>query len=265
MVVQRRGAAIEIVGLRKQYLSARGSVLALDDIDLRVSPGEFLCIVGPSGCGKSTLLRILAGLDHQTAGTITVDAKNSAVENAMVFQESGLFPWMSVETNVAFGLTTRGVSASETAERVEAALKLVGLTKFRRHYPHQLSGGMRQRSAIARAFVTDPAMLLMDEPFAALDAQNRTILQTELVRIWEQTGKTVVYVTHSIEEALLLGDRCVVMTAQPGRIKQEIAVPFPHPRSLMTLSAAPEFGKLKLDIWRVLEDEVMRARAEAEL
>jgi len=265
MVVQRRGAAIEIVGLRKEYLSARGSVLALDDINLRVSPGEFLCIVGPSGCGKSTLLRILAGLDHQSGGTITVDAKGSAVENAMVFQESGLFPWMSVETNVAFGLTTRGVSASETAERVEAALKLVGLTKFRRHYPHQLSGGMRQRSAIARAFVTDPAMLLMDEPFAALDAQNRVILQTELVRIWEQTGKTVVYVTHSIEEALLLGDRCVVMTAQPGRIKQVIDVPFPHPRSLMTLSAAPDFGKLKLDIWRVLEDEVMRARAEAEL
>ena len=159
---------------------------------------------------------------------------------------------------------TRGVPAAEAAERVEAALKLVGLTKFRRHYPHQLSGGMRQRSAIARAFVTDPGMLLMDEPFAALDAQNRVILQAELVRIWEQTRKTVVYITHSIEEALLLGDRTVVMTAQPGRIKQIIDVPFPHPRNLITLSASAEFGKLKLDIWRVLEDEVMRARAEAE-
>ena len=264
MAGERRGAAIEIAGLRKEYVSGPGRVVALDDIDLRVAPGEFLCIVGPSGCGKSTLLRILAGLDHQTGGTIRVDAQGWAVENAMVFQESGLFPWMSVEKNVGFGLMTRGVPAGEAAERVEAALRLVGLTKFRRHYPHQLSGGMRQRSAIARAFVTDPGMLLMDEPFAALDAQNRVILQAELVRIWERTGKTVVYVTHSIEEALLLGDRTVIMTAQPGRIKQEIAVPFPHPRNLMTLSASPEFGRLKLDIWHVLEEEVMRARAEEE-
>jgi NitT/TauT family transport system ATP-binding protein len=264
MIVQRRGAAIEIVGVSKEYISSRGNVRALDDINLRIPPGEFLCIVGPSGCGKSTLLRILAGLDQQSAGTISVDAPGVAVANAMVFQESGLFPWMSIETNVGFGLMTRGVPAQEADERVEAALKLVGLSKFRRHYPHQLSGGMRQRSAIARAFVTDPAVLLMDEPFAALDAQNRIILQAELVRIWEQTGKTVVYVTHSIEEALLLGDRCVVMTAQPGRIKQTIDVPFAHPRDLLALSAAPEFGKLKLDIWRVLEDEVMRARAEME-
>jgi NitT/TauT family transport system ATP-binding protein len=263
MPAERRDAAIEIAGLRKEF-TGPGRVVALEDINLRVAPGEFLCIVGPSGCGKSTLLRILAGLDHQTGGTIRVDAHGWAVENAMVFQDSGLFPWMSVETNVGFGLMTRGVPAAQAAERVEAALKLVGLTKFRRHYPHQLSGGMRQRSAIARAFVTDPGMLLMDEPFAALDAQNRVILQAELVRIWEQTGKTVVYVTHSIEEALLLGDRTVIMTAQPGRIKRVVDVPFPHPRNLMTLSASPEFGQLKLDIWHVLEEEVMRARAEME-
>ena len=264
MAGERRGAAVEIAALRKEYVSAAGSVLALSGIDLSVSPGEFLCIVGPSGCGKSTLLRILAGLDTQTSGTINVDAAGWPVQNAMVFQESGLFPWMSVEANVGFGLMTRGVPPFEAAERVEAALKLVGLTKFRIHYPHQLSGGMRQRSAIARAFVTDPGMLLMDEPFAALDAQNRVILQAELVRIWEQTGKTVIYITHSIEEALLLGDRTVVMTAQPGRIKQIIDVPFPHPRNLMTLSASAEFGQMKLDIWRVLEAEVMRARAEEE-
>src|SRR3954452_12372855 len=262
MAVERRGAAIDIVGLGKEYVSGRGRVVALDDINLRIAPGEFVCIVGPSGCGKSTLLRILAGLAKETSGTIKVEAPGWAIENAMVFQESGLCPWMSVETNVGFGLMTRGVPGPEAGQRVEAALKLVGLTKFRRHYPHQLSGGMRQRSAIARAFVSDPAMLLMDEPFAALDAQNRVILQAELVRIWEQTGKTVVYVTHSIEEALLLGDRCVVMTAQPGRIKQTIPVPFPHPRDLLALSASAEFGKLKLDIWRVLEDEVNRARAE---
>jgi NitT/TauT family transport system ATP-binding protein len=262
--IERCGAAIEIAGLRKEYSSGPAHVVALDDIDLRIAPGEFLCIVGPSGCGKSTLLRILAGLDRQSAGTIKIEAKGWAVENAMVFQDSGLFPWMRVEPNVRFGLMTRGVLAAEAARRVEAALKLVGLTKFRNHFPHQLSGGMRQRSAIARAFVTDPSMLLMDEPFAALDAQNRTILQAELVRIWERTRKTVVYVTHSIEEALLLGDRTVVMTAQPGRIKQIIDVPFPHPRDLLALSATPEFGRLKLDIWRVLEEEVMRARAEAE-
>jgi len=264
MVEERRGAAIEIAALRKEYVSAKGNVLALNDINLRIAAGEFLCIVGPSGCGKSTLLRILAGLDIQTSGTITVDAAGWKVQNAMVFQESGLFPWMSVADNVGFGLMTRGVPAAEASERIEAALKLVGLIKFRSHYPHQLSGGMRQRSAIARAFVTDPAMLLMDEPFAALDAQNRVILQAELVRIWEQTGKTVIYITHSIDEALMLGDRTVIMTAHPGRIKQIIDVPFSHPRDLITLSSSAEFGKLKLDIWRVLEEEVNRARAEEE-
>jgi NitT/TauT family transport system ATP-binding protein len=264
MAVERRGAAIEIANLCKEYQSARGHVLALDGIDLSIAPGEFVCIVGPSGCGKSTLLRILAGLDRQSSGTLTIEAPGWPVENAMVFQESGLFPWMSVEKNVGFGLMTRGVPKARAAERIDAALRLVGLTKFRRHYPHQLSGGMRQRSAIARAFVTDPGVLLMDEPFAALDAQNRVILQAELVRIWEQTRKTVVYITHSIEEALLLGDRTVVMTAQPGRIKRIIDVPFPHPRDLITLSATAEFGQLKLDIWRVLEDEVTRARAEIE-
>jgi NitT/TauT family transport system ATP-binding protein len=264
MNVQRRGAAVEISGLRKEYVSAAGSVLALDNISLSIAPGEFLCLVGPSGCGKSTLLRILAGLDTQTGGTINVEATGWTVQNAMVFQESGLFPWMDVETNVGFGLMTRGVPSGEAADRVAEALKLVGLTRFRKHYPHQLSGGMRQRSAFARAFVTDPGMLLMDEPFAALDAQNRVILQAELVRLWEQTGKTVIYITHSIDEALLLGDRTVVMTAQPGRVKKTIDVPFPHPRDLMTLSASPEFGQLKLDIWRVLEEEVNRARAEEE-
>jgi NitT/TauT family transport system ATP-binding protein len=265
MPIERRGAAIEISRLRKEYPSdSEASLLALDDIDLRISPGEFLCIVGPSGCGKSTLLRILAGLDTQTSGSIHVEASDWKVQNAMVFQESGLFPWMNVEANVGFGLMTRGVPKSQIADRVQGALKLVGLTKFRRHFPHQLSGGMRQRGAIARAFVTDPAVLLMDEPFAALDAQNRSLLQAELVRIWEETGKTVVYITHSIEEALMLGDRTVVMTAQPGRIKEIIDVPFEHPRDVMALSATPEFGRMKLEIWRVLEDEVNRARAEME-
>jgi NitT/TauT family transport system ATP-binding protein len=261
MTVERRGAAITIRGLRREFSGSVGTVIALDGVDLDIAPGEFVCIVGPSGCGKSTLLRILAGLDRQTSGTISVAAEGWKVQNAMVFQESGLFPWMTVEENVAFGLKTRRVPRAEQAERIDTALKLVGLTRFRRHYPHQLSGGMRQRGAIARAFVTEPAMLLMDEPFAALDAQNRTILQAELVRIWEETGKTVVYITHSLDEALLLGDRCVVMTAQPGRFKEIIDVPFPHPRNIMTLSTSPEFNQMKLAIWKVLEEEVNRARA----
>jgi NitT/TauT family transport system ATP-binding protein len=258
----RRGATIAIAGLRKEYGKGRECVVALDGINLTIAPGEFCCIVGPSGCGKSTLLRILAGLDRATSGAIDIDATGWPVANAMVFQESGLFPWMNIEKNVGFGLMTQGVAATEAGKRVDAALRLVGLTKFRHHYPHQLSGGMRQRGAIARAFVTDPGMLLMDEPFAALDAQNRIILQAELVRIWEETGKTVVYITHSIEEALLLGDRTVVMTAQPGRVKEIIDIPFQHPRNILELSATAEFGALKLAIWRILEDEVMRARAE---
>ena len=264
-MVERRGASVKISRLRKEFGPVENRVVAVDDVSLDIARGEFVCIVGPSGCGKSTLLRILAGLETQTSGTIEVDAAGWPVENAMVFQESGLFPWMSVASNVGFGLMTRGVPNSEIADRVEAALKLVGLTRFRNHYPHQLSGGMRQRGAIARAFVTDPGMLLMDEPFAALDAQNRTILQAELVRLWEETGKTVIYITHSIEEALLLGDRVVVMTAQPGRIKEIKNIPFPHPRDVMALSATPEFGAMKLDIWRILESEVLRARAELEL
>jgi NitT/TauT family transport system ATP-binding protein len=264
-MVERRGASVEIRNLRKEFVSGTDVVVAIDDVSLSVAPGEFLCIVGPSGCGKSTLIRILAGLEEQTGGTITVDAAGWPVENAMVFQESGLFPWMNVEQNVGFGLMTRGVAKSEIEGRVEGALKLVGLSRFRKHFPHQLSGGMRQRGAIARAFVTDPGMLLMDEPFAALDAQNRTILQAELVRLWEETGKTVIYITHSIDEALLLGDRTVIMTAQPGRIKEIKDIPFPHPREVMSLSASPEFGALKLDIWKVLESEVNRARAELNL
>jgi NitT/TauT family transport system ATP-binding protein len=260
----RHGAAIAIRDLCKTYESARGHVTALDAITLDVRPGEFFCIVGPSGCGKSTLLRILAGLERQSSGSFEIARDGAAVENAMVFQESGLFPWMSLERNVEFGLMTRGVSRAERQERAAAALKLVGLSRFRRHFPHQLSGGMRQRAAIARAFVTDPALLLMDEPFAALDAQNRVILQDELVRIWETTGKTVVYITHSLDEALFLGDRMAILTAQPGRLKQIVDIPFAHPRRFLELTSSAAFGEMKRAIWHALEEEVMRARSEAE-
>jgi NitT/TauT family transport system ATP-binding protein len=220
--------------------------------------------VGPSGCGKSTLIRILAGLEQQSSGTIEIDSTGWRVQNAMVFQEASIFPWMSIAENVGFGLYTRGTAKDVIRQQVDEALKLVGLSKFRESFPHQLSGGMKQRAAIARAFVTDPAVLLMDEPFAALDAQNRTILQDELLRIWEESGKTVIYITHSIEEALMLGDRTVLMTAHPGRIKEVIANPFPRPRNIHDLSATKEFAELKLHIWRILEEEVLRARREIE-
>jgi len=262
--IARRGARIDILGLRKAFDAKGGRVLAVDDVSLTIAAGEFVCLVGPSGCGKSTLIRILAGLETPDSGNVRIDSTGWAVENAMVFQEASIFPWMTVADNVAFGLANRGVARAERAQRVDDALRLVGLTKFRRHYPHQLSGGMKQRAAIARAFVTNPAVLLMDEPFAALDAQNRAILQDELMRIWEETGKTVVYITHSIEEALMLGDRAVLMTAQPGRIKDIIEVPFPRPRNIMEISATPEFAALKLRIWRILEEEVVRARREIE-
>jgi len=259
-----RSAGIEIKGLYKIFDGKAGEVVAIDGVDLSIKPGEFVCLVGPSGCGKSTLLRILARLETADSGTAVIDAIDAKVENAMVFQEASIFPWMSVATNVGFGLDTRGVPRAERDKRVDDALRLVGLSRFRNHYPHQLSGGMKQRAAIARAFVTDPAVLLMDEPFAALDAQNRQILQDELLRMWEATGKTVVYVTHSIEEALMLGDRAVLMTAQPGRIKEIIDIPFARPRNIYEVSATQEFARLKLRIWRILEEEVMRARKEIE-
>jgi len=249
-------ATIAIDNVAKAF----GNVQVLHDIELAIADGEFLVLVGPSGCGKSTLLRILAGLDTQSGGTIKIEAPGWAVQNAMVFQESGLFPWMNVETNVGFGLMTRGVPAGEAAERVDAALKLVGLSKFRKHYPHQLSGGMRQRSAIARAFVTDPGMLLMDEPFAALDVQTRARMQDFLLDVWRDSGASVLFVTHHIDEAVALADRVVVFTSRPGRIKTIVPVELPRPRHLFSREAEA----LRLQLTELLRDEVDRAFAEQE-
>jgi NitT/TauT family transport system ATP-binding protein len=260
----RRGAAIEIVHLCKSFDSGKNSVVAIDDLSVSIASGEFVCFVGPSGCGKSTLLRILAGLDVADSGEVRIDAGASGVRTAMVFQEASIFPWKTVAANIAFGLRARGVPRPEFERRVDEALRLVGLTRFRNHYPSQISGGMKQRAAIARALVTDPAVLLMDEPFAALDAQNRAILQNELANICEQTGTTVVYITHSLEEALMLGDRAIVLTAQPARIKDVVEVPFARPRDTIEVSATAEFGDLKLRMWNVLEAEVLQARREHE-
>ncbi len=250
----------------KAYPTADGTVLALQDFSLSVQPGEFVCIVGPSGCGKSTFLRIVAGLTDPTDGTVSIapGADASKPLNNVVFQEYAIFPWKTVQDNVAFGLQMRGYSKAQRHEVADMWLTKVGLRKFRHAYPHQLSGGMKQRVSIARALANDPEVLLMDEPLGALDAQTRTVLQEELLRLWEETHKTVLYITHSIDEAVLLGDRVVVMTARPGQHKQTFPVDLPRPRTLET-TTTPPFRELAYSIWESLQDEVRRAMAaEAE-
>jgi NitT/TauT family transport system ATP-binding protein len=233
---------------------------ALAGINLSIGASEFVCIVGPSGCGKTTLLRILAGLEQESSGTVTIAQDDQTRPlNSMVFQDHSLFPWLTALDNAAFGLEMRGVPRAERRAKTCALLDAVGLTRFYNHYPHQLSGGMKQRVSLVRAFVTDPEVLLMDEPFAALDAQNKVLLQAELVRIWEASRKTVIYITHSIDEALMLGDRIVVMTSAPGRVKETISVDFPRPRNIFEIRARPEFGAISARIWDILELEVMKA------
>ena len=238
------------------------AVVALDRISLQVATGEFVCLVGPSGSGKSTLLRVVAGLLPQTSGEVRIEASRPGTPlTAMVFQEHALLPWRTVLANVAFGLENRGVARAERERRTREMLALVGLTKFAHHYPHQLSGGMKQRVGIARALANDPEVLLMDEPFAALDAQTRTIMQEELLRIWASLGTTVIYVTHSLEEALLLGDRVVLMTARPGRVSQVFPVELGRPRGL-EIRGSQAYGMLLEKIWAHLREEVVRAMDE---
>ena len=235
------------------------TVVALDRISLTVAAGEFLCVVGPSGSGKSTLLRVVAGLLRQTSGDVRIEAERpGAPLTAMVFQEHALLPWRTVLANVVFGLENRGVARAERQARAREMLALVGLARFGGHYPHQLSGGMKQRVGIARALANDPEVLLMDEPFAALDAQTRTIMQEELLRIWASLGTTVIYVTHSLEEALLLGDRVVLMTARPGRVSQIYPVELGRPRGL-EVRGSPSYGVLLEKIWTELRDEVLKS------
>jgi NitT/TauT family transport system ATP-binding protein len=257
---------IAIDGLGKAFGEGDHHTVALHDFSLSVDDGEFVCIVGPSGCGKTTVLRIVAGLATPSAGSVSIAPGTSPgrPQNAMVFQEHGLFPWMTVFDNTAYSLEMRGMRRRERHERVMPFLEKIGLSRFRDYYPRDLSGGMRQRVSLARAFVADPEILLMDEPFAALDAQNKLILQDELLRIWEGSAKTVLFITHGIDEAIALGDRIVVMTAQPGRIKEIVPIDFSRPRSVAELRADPRFGALELSIWRMLEDEVRTARRQEE-
>jgi NitT/TauT family transport system ATP-binding protein len=249
---------IKASGVTKIYPSRPEPTYALRDFNLDVEEGEFLCIVGPSGCGKSTFLRILGGLTPPTSGEVTLVPGEAHVPlQSIVFQEYAIFPWKTVMDNVAFGLRMRGVPRRECRKISLEWLRKVGLVKFGGAYPHQLSGGMKQRVSIARALANNPEILLMDEPLGALDAQTRAVLQEELIRLWEDNRKTVVYITHSIEEAVLLGDRVVLMTAHPGTNKSEFLIPFKRPRSF-ALTSAPEFGQLTYTIWQDLQGEVQK-------
>ena len=251
---------VRLRGLTKCFWVKDRRVDALAGIDLDIGAGEFLCIVGPSGCGKSTLLRILAGLEQQTSGTIDIarGADKTRPVNSMVFQEQSIFPWLSVRDNVAFGLKAQGRGRGERYRMVEPFIRKVGLSGFEDALPHQLSGGMKQRVSIARAFANDPEMLLMDEPFASLDEQTKLILQGELLRIWDELRKTVVYVTHSIDEAIVLADRILIMSARPGRIKDilEIHEVFGRPRVVEQIKASAQYGELFARVWGQLREEV---------
>lgn len=249
---------IEIQNLTKKF----GEFTAVDNVSINIEHGEFFMIVGPSGCGKTTLLRILAGLDTPTSGKVNflIPEDSNRPTNSMIFQGDSIFPWMTVWDNAAYGLKMRNVDKAQIREVVGHYLDRTGLTKFAQAYPYQLSGGMRQRVSIARAFANDPEILLMDEPFSALDAQNKVLLQEELLRIWDETRKTVLFITHSVDEAVILGDRIMVMTAQPGRVKTMVNVPLARPRDIMELQKQPEYGQLVHEIWASLRDEVLRAR-----
>jgi len=263
---QATSPQVSKVGLSEICLSYRTQtgerLLALDHINLQVRPGEFVCIVGPSGCGKSTLLHLIAGLHAQTSGQVLVDGhpvQGTGTDRILIFQEHGLFPWLTVAENVEFGMKMKGLPKAERIEKTNYYLRLVHLGKFAKSYIHQLSGGMRQRVAIARALATEPDVLLMDEPFAALDAQTRDLLHDELEKIWSETGRTIIFVTHNVREAVRLGDRVVLLTFRPGRVKSEFPVVLPRPRSLedpeVALAARAVLDELRDEINRSLEAE----------
>lgn len=238
---------LELAGVRRVFRTGTQEVTALESIDLRIANGEFLCIVGPSGCGKSTLLNLLAGLDQPSAGSIQLDDRKISgigTDRSLLFQELGLFPWLTVRQNVEFGLRMQRVPRAERRQKAMEFLKLVRLEGFADHFIHQLSGGMKQRVALARSLAVEPEILLMDEPFAALDAQTRDNLHDELERLWQETGKTIVFITHNVREAVRLGDRVIVLTPRPGRIRREFSVDFPRPRHMADARVATMAGQV---------------------
>ncbi|WP_342619962.1 ABC transporter ATP-binding protein [Rhodoferax sp. GW822-FHT02A01] len=248
---------IAVNGVNKIFSTADREVVALKDIQLDIPQGQFVCLLGPSGCGKSTLLNAIAGFSLPSSGTITADGAvvtGPGPDRGMVFQEYALFPWMTVEKNIAFGLEIKGVGAQQIQETVQALLAKLGLSDFRTRYPKDLSGGMRQRVAIARILALDSPIMLMDEPFGALDALTRRNLQDELLRIWAELGKTVIFVTHSIEEAIYLADRIVVMTYRPGTVKRDMLVDLPRLRD----PASAPFNALKRELGQLVMEEQQR-------
>jgi ABC-type nitrate/sulfonate/bicarbonate transport system ATPase subunit len=257
---------IEIRGVHKEFVKGERRVLALQDIDLTVAQHEFVAILGPSGCGKSTLLNMVAGFDRPTRGSVRVEEEeivDPSPRRCVVFQEPALFPWLTVMDNVVFGPKNRRQPAAEYRPRAAQIIEQVGLRGFEASYPAELSGGMRQRVGIARVLIMEPKVLLMDEPFGSLDAQTRTLMQELLLALWERHHQTVLFITHDIEEALLLADRVCVMTARPGRIKKSIAVPMPRPRSI-ELTLSPEFNALRREVLDLIREESVRAAMETE-
>lgn len=252
---------IKITNLSKRFIK-RGKYLdALKNVNVEIETGEFVCLLGPSGCGKSTLLRILSQLESPSTGTIEiVQTKKNLPLQSMVFQEKGVIPWLTVEENVAFGLKMRHEQPKLVKKITDEYLYKVGLQQYRHLYPKELSGGMKQRVSIARAFANNPEILLMDEPFAALDEQNKFILQEELLSIWEETKKTVLFITHSIDEALLLADRIILMSSQPGTIVKDIRIPMPRPRTIEDVRSNDEMTQIFIDIWEHLQREVKQNR-----
>lgn len=241
--LKERPVVLEIERLGRQFAGQQGPVTALRDISLKIHRRELVCVIGPSGCGKSTLIRIIAGLDEQTSGRMLVDGKETSgpcPERGMVFQGYTLFPWLTVKHNVMFGLEMEGMDTNQAEAEARQWIDLVGLTKFADSYPHALSGGMKQRVAIARALAPNPRVLLMDEPFGALDAQTRATMQAHLLEIWRNVDVTILFITHDLDEAVFLADRIVVLKANPGEVQEIIEVPVPRPRSLVQVNS-PEF------------------------
>jgi NitT/TauT family transport system ATP-binding protein len=255
---------IEIRGVHKEFVKGERRVLALQDIDLTVAKHEFVAILGPSGCGKSTLLNMVAGFDRPTRGSVKVEGEEivePSPRRCVVFQEPALFPWLTVMDNVVFGPKNRRQPAAEYRPRAAQIIEQVGLRGFEASYPAELSGGMRQRVGIARVLIMEPNVLLMDEPFGSLDAQTRTLMQELLLSLWERHQQTVLFITHDIEEAVLLADRVCVMTARPGRIKKSIEVRMPRPRSIES-TTSPEFNALRREVIDLIREESLRAAME---
>ena len=253
---------VSIQGVEKKYNTRKGEVVALNGVDFDIKENEFICVIGPSGCGKSTLLNIIAGLLEPTSGQILVDGKpinGTGTDRGVVFQQYALFPWLTVKKNVEFGLKLKGLSKEECDAIAMKYLKMVELEKFADSYPKELSGGMKQRVAIARAYAMNPEVLLMDEPFGALDAQTRTQLQSELLKAWQEENKTCFFVTHDIEEAIVLATRVVIMSACPGRIKEVVDIDIPYPRDQET-KMSERFIELKNHIWGQVYQEYLEVR-----